>query len=412
MVARLQTIWVAVCCLAPCLLVGCMQGPEIEQARQAELAGAPHTAYDLYCRAAEFDRHDRWLAHAIGRVAPEAAKHWERLAHQAMDRGDYAEAWRLFVRVLEIQPSHPSAPHLIRRLERDHAEAIRVVKADWESSGAQRLGTIRTGSLRAQPETSKPSSPVGTSAGGARPAPVAPSVPKPTRADRSPAPVPPPSASTGLPSPAQTEPPVGPIQPSTRPHQPVPPFKRVVTARETVGPQAGPGVGPAKLGPSKATVVTTRATASRPSGATSRPAPRGARQARAITTRPTARAPVRSPGTGHPGRAAYPGVSRRSPFQFVAIRTLSKKDRRFPKKVRTVDGLTVELRDTDDDPDADFYVYLGDRRVAKYKGVSIGRPCPVVGQSGKIYEVVVLSIVDSRRTIRFGIRPAARSSRP
>jgi hypothetical protein len=96
----------------------------------------------------------------------------------------------------------------------------------------------------------------------------------------------------------------------------------------------------------------------------------------------------------------------RSPFQFLVILTLSKKDRRFPKKVEVIDGLVIEVRDTDDDPDADFYVYRGGKRVAKYKGIELGEPCRVVGRSGRSYDVVLLSILNARHTIRFGIRPA------
>jgi len=85
---------------------------------------------------------------------------------------------------------------------------------------------------------------------------------------------------------------------------------------------------------------------------------------------------------------------------------LSKKDRRFPKKAEVIDGLIIEVRDTDDDPDADFNVYLGRKRIAKYKGKELGEACPVAGRSGRRYEVVLLSIVDKRGTIRFGIRAA------
>ena len=84
---------------------------------------------------------------------------------------------------------------------------------------------------------------------------------------------------------------------------------------------------------------------------------------------------------------------------------LSKKDRRYPRKVEVLDGLVVEVRDTDDDPDADYYVYLGRERIAKCKGVRIGEPRRVVGRSRRSYEIVLVSIDDKRRTIRFGVRP-------
>jgi len=113
-----------------------------------------------------------------------------------------------------------------------------------------------------------------------------------------------------------------------------------------------------------------------------------------------------------PRREVPTSARARSPFQFLVVRSLSKKDRRFPKKAEVLDGLTIEVRDTDDDPDADYYVYHGRKRIAKCKGVKIGEPRIVVGRSGRRYEVVLLSILDKRGTIRFGIRsPRLRRAR-
>jgi hypothetical protein len=94
-----------------------------------------------------------------------------------------------------------------------------------------------------------------------------------------------------------------------------------------------------------------------------------------------------------------------TPFQFTVVRTLSKKERYFPKTVEVLDGLIIELRSTDDDPKCSLKVNVGNREVAKLKGVKIGQPHPVVGRSGRVYEIVVLDIMDKRQTVRLGIRP-------
>ncbi|MBN1341064.1 MAG: hypothetical protein JXQ73_00185 [Phycisphaerae bacterium] len=93
------------------------------------------------------------------------------------------------------------------------------------------------------------------------------------------------------------------------------------------------------------------------------------------------------------------------------MRTLSKKDRRFPRKAEIIDGLIVEIRDTDDDPDADFYVYIGSKRIAKHKGVRIGEARQVPGRSGRAYDLVLLAVIDSQQTIRLGVRPASPAPR-
>ncbi len=87
------------------------------------------------------------------------------------------------------------------------------------------------------------------------------------------------------------------------------------------------------------------------------------------------------------------------------VRTLSKEDRRFPRKAALLDGLTAEVRDTDDDPDADFNVYLAGKRIAKRKGIEIGEATVVPGRSGRVYRLVLLDVTHERHTIRLGVEP-------
>jgi len=114
---------------------GCAGGKEYRAGWKAERRGEFHVAYDLYCKAAEKSPSNRVISAAVARVAPKAARYWEDKAHEAVKAGRYDEAWRLFMRVLEIRPDHPSAAHLIRRLEREHPERIAEAKRQWLRAG-------------------------------------------------------------------------------------------------------------------------------------------------------------------------------------------------------------------------------------------------------------------------------------
>ena len=114
------------------------------------------------------------------------------------------------------------------------------------------------------------------------------------------------------------------------------------------------------------------------------------------------------PGDGAPGpspatdsEAAPPGT-----HEYLFTGTVSRDDRRFPKKRPTIDGLVVKLRDTDPGPDADLDAYLGRKRIARGKDLRVGDALPAWGHSGRNYEIVLLAIIDSTETVRFAIRPA------
>lgn len=404
---RHRTWLISLVSTLPGLVAGCAGGFGGGQGRLAEQRGEYHRAYDLYCQEAQTNPQSRLLALAMDRVAPQAANYWEDRAHQAVDRGDYAEAWRLFMRVLEIRPDHPSAPHLIRRLERDHASVIEPLRLAWRRRGYAAL-TSRDTRLAKAPsaEPRRPPRPPVTpkretdASDGVARAP-SPGAPRPV-AD-------PPRPRITAPARATAPPRSSPIASDLRPS---------ATSDRRPPLPAPDGIGKKHPVPVAPSGTTPPAEVARKTSAARKPASPAAPTLAATTRfvpmvrtsqtkrRATLEAPDRrrmAPPLG-PRQQVPTSARARSPFQFLVVRTLSKKDRRFPKKAEVLDGLTIEVRDTDDDPDADYYVYHGRKRIAKCKGVKIGEPRSVVGRSGRRYEVVLLSILDKRGTIRFGIR--------
>lgn len=330
-------------------LVGCFQVPDLREFREAwraEQIGEYHRAYELYCQAAASSPGSRLVAMGLGRTAHPAASYWEDRAHQAVDRGDYAEAWQLFMRVLEIRPDHPSAPYLLRRLERDHAQAVAPVRLAWSRRG-EPVAVAAVGPPTGTPRTR----PAATGRGLA------------TEASRV----------TSAPGGEERR-----VVDSRRlmTEQPV------AKERDLAGESRPPGP-PGTMGGTQPS-IRTDALAARPALQEARPQPPDSSE-------------LQRPGSLSEEPSA---------FQFLVVRTLSKKDRKFPNKVEVLDGLVIELRDTDDDPKADLSVHLGARRIAKLNGLRIGEPRTVAGRSGRVYEIVVLTIVDNRQTVRVGIRPS------
>jgi hypothetical protein len=115
---------------------------------------------------------------------------------------------------------------------------------------------------------------------------------------------------------------------------------------------------------------------------------------------------------GSPGRdpghkpAARPATPHRDRVSYLATATVSRKDNRYPKKVETVDGIFVKIKDTDDDPDADVEIYLDSKRIRRISNWRVGQHVTVVGRSGRLYDIVLRDITDSTESIRVGVRRA------
>ncbi|MCP4250302.1 MAG: hypothetical protein GY778_24935 [bacterium] len=125
---------------------------------------------------------------------------------------------------------------------------------------------------------------------------------------------------------------------------------------------------------------------------------------------PPAEAAPKPPATADEPRRPTPrptvshdGDKPRRPFLFTG--TISREDRRYPRKSPSVDGIFIKVLDTDPEPDADMELYVGRRRVAKLKDWQPGWRARVKGRSGRYYEIVITKIEDRRETVHFGVRP-------
>jgi len=120
-------------------------------------------------------------------------------------------------------------------------------------------------------------------------------------------------------------------------------------------------------------------------------------------------APVRPswPPQAEPGRIVPaprhrdPGLQ---PQAFLHRAVISRKDTRYRDTATTVDGVTVRLRDTDHDPlDADIEIRIGTTRIRR-DDLRIGQGVTFRVAEGRTYRLVVLSILDDRETVSFGIQ--------
>ena len=93
-------------------------------------------------------------------------------------------------------------------------------------------------------------------------------------------------------------------------------------------------------------------------------------------------------------------------IKFPIIRTLSKKDERYDRRMKAVDGIAIKLRDTDDDLDVDLDLLKGDKRIQKIRELRIGGSKLFQGRSGTWYRLTVLDIRHKTRTVRLSIKPA------
>ncbi len=336
-----------------CVIVGCGPGKAYRTGRRAEKRGAAHNAYDAYCRAGRKHPGSSAVASGIKRSGPAAAAFWEDEANAATVEGRHADAWRMWMRVLDIQPEHSIAPGAIRRIERQYPTAIADARAGWLRRGAPSLAL-------ANPRGAKPSPDVGVILAA-----------RPTESSRVDA--------------VYWEAPLGVAAESTGSESET----LVVSGPESVA------ASDADLGDSMADVagtdgrrvpgITDEVTTARPEG------------------RSTSVDTVAATQTEDADRAEE---GRRKVGEFLVIRTLSKRDHRYPRRARIIDGIAARLKDTDSDLDADIYLYAGDRRIKKIRELPVGQSQTFRGRSGKKYRLTILNVHHKTRTVRIGIKPA------
>lgn len=334
-------------------LCGCGGGRNADLARQAEERGDPAVAYDYYCRAAQDHRGSLTVADGIERTRPAAAAHWERLALTAADEGRHADAWRCWMRTIEIQPDHATAAQMIRQLETEHSTQVAMAREDWLKRGNTALPRAQLeprrsvadagqGSVRSEPPRATPPADSSARVEGA------------TLAARDP-----------------REPPRPPARPQPRPKR-IEASEAERTSREPTAEQTPPPVDAAQD---------------------------DAREEKAVAH---SERPVKRPSR----QAGAPSLSG-SETAFEVVQTYSLKDQRFPRTGDAIDGIRLKLKDTDEDDgviDVDADLLKGGERIRKVRELRVGRSLTFRGASGQTYRMTIISAHHRTHTVRVGFR--------
>ncbi len=300
------------------VIVGCGGTRFYRLGRNAEEKGDPSSAYEKYCLAAGRYHSNGIVANGLARTRADAAAQSERAGLAAMDAGHYEDAWRLFMRTLDIQPDHATAVPLIRQLEKEHPDAIAAAKQEWMIRGAVALA-VPKGRVLATAE--------------------------------------PPPASASLSHTAAKSEPVGDAAPAA-----APPARTMVPSSN----------------------------ADREDASTDSSVSVEDRDDAASSPRPSDSRPVAPPDQG----------------EFIAVHTLSLKDRKYPRMVIAVDGISVKLKDTDSDGQVDLDLFDGKKRVEKVRDLELGRSQSFQGKSGELYRFTLLGVHHKSRTVKIGVKRA------
>jgi len=323
----LAAAWVAAA------LGGC--GKNFDQARQLERDGQLHLAYEEYRRAAIAHHDSRAVAGGLARTSGKAVEYWRRRAREAAGEGDWDQAAKFHLKVLQIRPDDLRSILALRKIERDHPEDVALAQEALD------LGVL-SDELMALAGTEVPPE-VPDSADPNRPA------PGPAPAKKPPA------------KPEQKTPPKA------------PPAKPPAKAVEPAKPKA-----PAKPGPKA------------PPKPKARPKPK---------VQPVA---ATDPHRQTPAVRWEPGAAK---SEFLKTVRVSRDDDRYPKKRDLAGGLAVKVKDTDKSPlDADMEVYLGRKRIGRYKDLPEETVIEVLDESGRPLEIVIISIYDPDETVTVGLR--------
>lgn len=381
-----------ICAYLPSILLliagaGCSSGTPYHAGRKAEKRGDAHMAYDNYCRAALNHAGSSAIAAGIKRTHPAAAAFWEAQATAAAEEGRYVDAWRMWMRMLEIRPDHPTAPQMIRQLQEQHAVEIAHARADWLRRGTVSLATARPTGLMAGTRGGKTGTgaEAGIDASTIASATASPTIskvePEPDRVTRDDALV------AAVPKPASFG--VGSLEGDT------PAQAEIGTIQMAAESSGASGADAKHIEPQ-------------------RPEPAVAAQPKHEQPKRIPIADLQSPEAASGSAAESRRKSDVSKPQhepprtdeFLVVLTLSRKDHRYPKQARLIDGITVKLKDTDDDLDADLNLYDGKKRIKKIRELPIGRSKTFRIRSGRRYRLTILSIHHKTHTVRIGIKPA------
>jgi hypothetical protein len=380
------------------LTAGCSKGRAYRLGRDAEKHGEAHVAYAYYCQAAVRRPDDGTISASIRRLNPAAATFWRQHAREAASQRRYADAWRMAMRCLRIRPDDADAAALVRELESKHSMAVAWARQAYERGGPRTLAVAQRRSYRKKaPEAPASDSPdvhedavtasalagVGRGAGKS-PAADLQTLADDTKIDKKA------GKTTGeiLAQQAggnvrdKTNQKAGGARPpvSRNDGMQPPPDRtdRLRLPRDRDDSMRPPLDRDARMGPPRYMS----------DGA--RPPPDQSERVQ----QPLDRAPRMRPLTSeHESDAA------------IAL-TLSRRDKRYARRVAAMDGLSVRLRDTDSDPDADLDIYADDKRIRTIRDLGPGQSETFTTPSGSAYSVSLLSVNHPTRTVCIVIKPA------
>ncbi|MFH1419283.1 MAG: hypothetical protein ABII12_13480 [Planctomycetota bacterium] len=358
---------------------GCGPGKAYDRASVAEKRGEIDKAYDDYCRAARRNPGNGSVQSGIKRTGPVASARYQSQALSAMEEDRYVDAWKLLMRAIEISPNNPSAVFLVRKLEKEHGVEIADARAAWRRQGslALKIDTPQ-GSLARQEATVPPA----FEEDGVRFARAA----GPSED----------SVKSWLASLPKSDPrdiDEPPLEGDSRPLDDASEEGAVAEPRIAAAP-------PVETRPEVRARALTGGGNSLQGRPTGRAAPR-----HVVHPADSMQASHQSDEVGAGGRQASRREPSRQRDDLFVLRTLSKENRRFTRRALLVDGIVANLKDTDDDLDADIDLYDGDQRIKKIRSLEIGQSKTFRGRSGKLYDLTILSIHHKSHTVRLGVKP-------
>jgi len=379
--------------------------------RMYEQRGEHYKAHQLCREALTDDPQNQAAAAGLLRNAPGALTYWREQAVAAATTGDWRRAAVCHQQVLMIKPDEKPSIDALRRLADQHPDRIALpvrpdavaitalVKPPPKLALTPAASAKPSASESSEAQLPRPQIPVSSGIASVSPPHVqnkptvtaaAPTAPVPAartvakRADKPPRQVPvklttevasaPPAASAKPAASKSSE------APLPRPQSPVASGIAAATAPQV---QSGSTVAAA---PPTVPAPTAKTVAKR-AGKPQRPA-RVARRVNPYRQKPTVR--------------REQSVSEDDVAMVV---WLSRDDPRYAKRALLMDGLFIEIRDTDPFPrDADIELYVGNRRVAKLTNLRTGSVVTVLGRSGEPYELVLMYINSGPETVKIGLR--------
>jgi len=374
-----------------CILVataGCSKGRAYRLGHDAEGRGEAHVAYAYYCQAAVRRPDNGTISASIRRLNPAAATFWRQHAREAASQGRYADAWRMAMRCLRVQPNDANAAALVRELESDHSMAVASARQAYERRGPRTLAVAaRKSDKEKTPEALASDSPHGDKDAVTASA----------------------LAGVGL----------GDGKASAADLQALADDTKI---GENAGKPTGEILGRQASGNIRDKTGQETGGARPPVGRNDgmQPPPDRTDRVRPPLDRDDRMRPPRDTSDGtrpRPDRDARvqppldqaarmrPLTSDPKPDATLAM-TLSKRDKRYARRLSAMDGLAVRLRDTDNDPDADLDIYADDKRIRKIRNLEPGQSETFTTPSGAAYSISLLSVNHPTRTVRIAIKPA------